>query len=514
LSFGAGACIFACGSYFTGGEPASFNSLVSLPGNSSLSSFIFCLTKNGQPIWTEIMINSENTRVWNVMHTSDGIIVAYSQGGYGETIGNGVIPPSSNNVASPMIVKYLLRSPALTDLNAATAMTSATALASDTIAAANIKALTAAVVGTDTIQKLAQNNAAAIIMKKDDISPYNTPSASNSVNVSSSDKNVAINAYEPSSPAINAVAIAISRISDPAAINNVFAYQSSVPPTLTQISLNKYDSNGEHIESIIGDTSTYDKVKITLKTNTVGYTFRFIHTSNSGVKTPLLAYFKIINPAIGTPIPLTGAPGATVTILSRNSTTGFSELEIFAPFSTIALVEEIDDALPCFVAGTNILTPSGYKLVEDLKTGDSVMTADGRAVMATMYQREVAHASTFSAPFHIPAGTFGKSQPAALTISPLHAVQIRKGVWEIPVDAANRYPEIKQVGLGEAVTYYHIETPNYFRDNLVANGTVVESFGGNQKSRIPAGKYLYTFSEARGGYVRYEPAAANKSARC
>lgn len=40
-----------------------------------------------------------------------------------------------------------------------------------------------------------------------------------------------------------------------------------------------------------------------------------------------------------------------------------------------------------------------------------------------------------------------------------------------------------QYGVGEPITYYHIECPDFYSDNLMAEGAVVESFKGRQGTR-------------------------------
>ena len=59
-------------------------------------------------------------------------------------------------------------------------------------------------------------------------------------------------------------------------------------------------------------------------------------------------------------------------------------------------------------------------------------------------------------------------------------------------------PGISQYGVGEPITYYHIECPNYFTDNLVAEGLIVESFKNKQEYNRDA----YRWDEVRKGYFR------------
>jgi hypothetical protein len=156
--------------------------------------------------------------------------------------------------------------------------------------------------------------------------------------------------------------------------------------------------------------------------------------------------------------------------------------------------------IPCFTSGTMIATPNGQVLVENINTGDLVLTADKRAVPVTVYTSEIKSATTQNAPYYIPAKTFGKNQPNAITLSPRHAIQMRPGVWEIPQFATARYSQIKQVSVGKKVNYFHLELPNYFTDNLIANGNIVESYGGNAK--LAPGVPLYKFNNKLGGFTR------------
>jgi hypothetical protein len=156
---------------------------------------------------------------------------------------------------------------------------------------------------------------------------------------------------------------------------------------------------------------------------------------------------------------------------------------------------------PCFPAGTRLLTNNGNKAVETLTTDDRIITADGRSVPFKLYSTVIEKTTEASAPYHIPAGTFGNK---AITLSPLHAIQSSKGVWQIPCDAAKQFPSIRQVNLGERVEYFHVELPNFFTDNIVAEGNVVESFGAKQTKGI---KHIYTQNAKLKGYTRVSPAA-------
>lgn len=155
--------------------------------------------------------------------------------------------------------------------------------------------------------------------------------------------------------------------------------------------------------------------------------------------------------------------------------------------------------VPCFPEGTRILTASGYKAVETLTQCELVQTADGRQVPAKIYGKHIEHTTTLSAPFRVPKGALGPSQPShELVLSPDHAFQLRKGVWMMPRKAALLSDRVEQAPIGEPVTYYHIECPQYLRDNLVVDGVVVESYAGKTKSP-------YMYNERLQGYTRPGP---------
>jgi hypothetical protein len=154
---------------------------------------------------------------------------------------------------------------------------------------------------------------------------------------------------------------------------------------------------------------------------------------------------------------------------------------------------------PCFVQGTRVLTPTGYKQVEDLDSGDRVLTADNRSVSIDLYTYTIAKATTETAPYRIPVGALGANVPAKdLCVSPRHAVKDSKGRWQIPKYLGEK---AKQYGVGEPVTYYHIECPNYYTDNLIVEGTVVESFKNRQGTK----GVIYMWDENMGGWERLPP---------
>lgn len=153
---------------------------------------------------------------------------------------------------------------------------------------------------------------------------------------------------------------------------------------------------------------------------------------------------------------------------------------------------------PCFIATSKLLTPVGYVEASTLRTGDILVTADGRQVPIQVYT------STFktdkaSAPYIIPKNSLAHNVPAAdLRLSPWHAVSLGNGLWQKPQSAAECNPgSVIQYDVGKDVQYYHFEAPNYFTDNFICEGTVVESFSSKQVS-----KNIYTWSAKHQAYKR------------
>jgi hypothetical protein len=164
-----------------------------------------------------------------------------------------------------------------------------------------------------------------------------------------------------------------------------------------------------------------------------------------------------------------------------------------------------EPSVPCFPPGVLIATPSGNKPVETLKTGDLVLTASKRVVPIRMHSYSIESASASNAPFFIPAHALGHKAPAKpLRLSPLHAFQIRPNVWWNAREASRVCSKLTQFGIGEPITYYHVECPDFLGDNLVADGVVVESFAANQLTKAQKHN-LYKFSKKLNGFIRKNP---------
>jgi hypothetical protein len=114
-----------------------------------------------------------------------------------------------------------------------------------------------------------------------------------------------------------------------------------------------------------------------------------------------------------------------------------------------------------------------------------------------------------SAPFFIPKNSISMGCPHAdLRLSPWHAFQMKKGLWMKPMSALELGMPVKQYDIGKSVTYYHFEAPDYFKDNFVCDGTVVESFGVLQTKDFKG--RVYTYNSTLKGYTRASGKSVSK----
>ncbi len=127
----------------------------------------------------------------------------------------------------------------------------------------------------------------------------------------------------------------------------------------------------------------------------------------------------------------------------------------------------------CILKGTPILTSDKYVKIEELCVDDTVITWDNRAVkiISTHVQDVIADTCEFI-PYKIPKGVLGALDD--LYISKHHCILIDGEYFNVP----HNMPQLSQseIHIGQSITYYHIETDNYFTDTLVANGVPIETF--------------------------------------
>lgn len=163
----------------------------------------------------------------------------------------------------------------------------------------------------------------------------------------------------------------------------------------------------------------------------------------------------------------------------------FPELEgVFN--GTVFLIE--DGIIPCFTPGTVIATPTGERLVEDLREGDRIITRDngfqeirwvGRRDLSG---RELAQAPNLK-PILIRAGALGQGLPGSdLVVSPQHRLLINNPkTWlyfeepEVFV-AAKHMMSVKGVDVFETISVSYIHFMFDRHEVVLSNGTWTESF--------------------------------------
>ncbi|MCC5976238.1 MAG: Hint domain-containing protein [Rubellimicrobium sp.] len=137
--------------------------------------------------------------------------------------------------------------------------------------------------------------------------------------------------------------------------------------------------------------------------------------------------------------------------------------------------------IPCFAAGTPILTPSGWRPVETLDKDEMVQTSQGPLRIIWTGHRSLGRQDLEGCPdwkpVHFPAGAIGNH--AVLRLSPQHAVLMRDALGR---EVLVRATHLAEIGFGNArlasgvrsVRYHHILLARHAI--VSAGGALVESF--------------------------------------
>ncbi len=152
------------------------------------------------------------------------------------------------------------------------------------------------------------------------------------------------------------------------------------------------------------------------------------------------------------------AGGMTSSTITFTTNPGNLALVPLGPVSSVSAAYEL--IIPCFRAGTQILTPDGPRSVERLREGDLVVTHDGETQpLIWVGERWVdcdrhPHPETVL-PVLIEQGAFGPGVPSRdLCVSPDHAI-FCSGVL-IPAKHLMNGSSIRQIDTPD-ITYHHIE---------------------------------------------------------
>jgi Hint domain-containing protein len=173
----------------------------------------------------------------------------------------------------------------------------------------------------------------------------------------------------------------------------------------------------------------------------------------------------------------------------------------------------------CFMTGTRIRTPSGEVRVENLKTGDLVLTVNGNAMPVRWVGRQTvskAFAHDETLPIRIKAGAIDVQVPCEdLLISPRHAIFI-DGILIQAGALVNGSTVVREQHVPDRYTYYHIELDDH--SLILAENTPSETFIDNvdresfenwqeYEALYPTGKPLQEMPWPRAKSLRQVPVA-------
>ncbi len=170
-------------------------------------------------------------------------------------------------------------------------------------------------------------------------------------------------------------------------------------------------------------------------------------------------------------------------VISTTSSTSVGVYTIYlynsGSYNITEFILTVQNPIPCLTEDTNVLTPTGYYLVQHLKKGDFVVTSDRRKVkIVNIFKSTVdGNASTF--PCIIPKNSISRSYPSnEFRISQNHLVKFNN-YWILPKNYFKLDTSFKKIN------YFHIQLKNYMTDHLVINdGIIVESLGVSKTDHI------------------------------
>lgn len=161
--------------------------------------------------------------------------------------------------------------------------------------------------------------------------------------------------------------------------------------------------------------------------------------------------------------------GTSTTILTVG---GVDNITINHVLTTVGSVTFSATSSECLLKGTKLLTDSGYRLVEDLKINDVLITADGKETRITQVLKRDVFPSELHQPYIVRKGEYGAIED--LYISPNH---------EILVDGkyvAARDLDLDRAEIKELLVYYHFSITDMVKDAIIANGVPVETLYGSK----------------------------------
>jgi len=142
----------------------------------------------------------------------------------------------------------------------------------------------------------------------------------------------------------------------------------------------------------------------------------------------------------------------------------------------------------CFAAGSLIATPAGEVAVERLRIGDTVQTAEGRAVPVKWIGRQSVMTRFGPAerlmPVRFAAGALGAGLPHTdLTVTADHGMLVDGVICHAgALVNGTTITRVPLAEMGETYTVYHVETENH--EIILANGAPAETFIDNVSRRV------------------------------
>lgn len=196
-----------------------------------------------------------------------------------------------------------------------------------------------------------------------------------------------------------------------------------------------------------------------------------------------------------------GQPDGQIGFIAADA--GVTPCEAFITDETVFERQVGEYALPCFGAGTMLLTEGGEIAVENLKVGDMVITRDNGAQPIRWISSRKLDAADLKAapklrPVRISAGALGDGLPGKdLYVSPQHRVLIRSkiaqrmfGSDEVLV-AAKQLLALDGFDIAEEVTeaeYFHILLDRH--EIVISNGAETESLYTGREALKAVGNAL------------------------
>lgn len=263
---------------------------------------------------------------------------------------------------------------------------------------------------------------------------------------------------------VNSIRIGIADVGDSAFDSNLMISSGSIQTELI--------ANDDMLDLVINGSKTLDV--LANDSNSTGGTLTITHINGVAV-------------VAGDTVTL--ATGQQITLNADGTfqvAADGDEEEILFTYEVASSAGETDigfvtlNTIPCFVAGTMIMTPDGERPVESLTPGTLVMTHDDGAQPVRWLGRRTVAATGQFAPIRIAAGTFGAHRD--LLVSPQHRILLQDeradllfGETEVLVAAKDLVNDLTvRPAEGGEVDYVHVL---FDRHQVIwSQGMLTESF--------------------------------------